>query len=177
MSANARLIEHVNDLRRRPGNRREVHRTLVAEGLAISASGVPEGAEVGIDGVLESIAGGIVFDGTVTMPWMGECRRCLNDIEGTITTEVREVFETTPTEGETWQLAGDELDLAPMARDTVLLALPLAPLCSPDCLGPAPEVFPAVVAAEEPALDGASEPGDAAPRDPRWAALDQLRSD
>jgi uncharacterized protein len=32
-------------------------------------------------------------------------------------------------------LAGDLLDLEPVVRDAVVLALPLAPLCDPDCPG------------------------------------------
>ncbi|HEY4376689.1 MAG TPA: YceD family protein, partial [Acidimicrobiales bacterium] len=71
------------------------------------------------------------------------------------------------TDGETFPLEGDHLDLGPMVHDTVLLALPLAPLCGPDCLGPAPDEFPTTVAADP---DGPAEPA----RDPRWAALDDL---
>ena len=51
--------------------------------------------------------------------------------------------------------------------------LPLAPLCGPDCRGPAPEDFPATVEGE-----GAGEgEGDEPAGDPRWAALDELRFD
>ncbi|MCU1453897.1 MAG: hypothetical protein JWN46_2043 [Acidimicrobiales bacterium] len=167
-----RLIEHVAELRRRLGNRREVHRSIEAHGFALSASGVPEGAEVHLDGMLEAIPNGVVVTGTVTVPWTGECRRCLDETHGDATAEVREIFDLHPVEGETWPLRGDELDLGPMVHDTVLLTLPLAPLCSDDCRGPAPAEFPAVPS-------GAAEPGDepAADRpaiDPRWAALDDL---
>ena len=48
----------------------------------------------------------------------------------------------TPTEGETYPLDGEQVDLEPLVRDAVLLALPLAPLCADDCPGPAPEAFP-----------------------------------
>src|SRR6478672_1002174 len=171
MTATGTLIEHVKELRRRAGSRRDLHRTMVANGLRVSTSGVPDGAEVTIDGVLESIPGGIVVDGDVSMPWTGECRRCLTEIEGTLSLEIRAIFESDPTEGETWPLDGDDLDLAPMVRETVLLSLPLAPLCTQDCRGPAPDVFPTVVSADEPVADD-----DASARDPRWAILDQLRS-
>src|SRR6476661_8040208 len=114
MTATGTLIEHVKELRRRAGSRRDLHRTMVADGLQVSTSGVPDGADVAIDGVLESIPGGIVVDGAVSMPWIGECRRCLTEIEGTLSTEIREIFETDPTEGETWPLHGDDLDLAPL---------------------------------------------------------------
>ena len=39
---------------------------------------------------------------------------------------------------EAYPLSGDELDLEPLARDAVLLELPLAPLCSEDCRGLCP---------------------------------------
>ncbi len=169
---NVRLIEHVDELRRQPGTRREVHRVMEAGGLAVSGSRVPEGAEVAIDGVVESIADGMVMTATVAAPWSGECRRCLTDIQGTLSSEVREVFEPNPTEGETWPLHGDGIDLAPVLRETVLLSLPLAPLCSEACPGPAPEAFPTVVSS-----DAGDDREDEPPRDPRWAALDQLRGD
>ena len=68
-------------------------------------------------------------------------------------------------------MADDLVDLEPMVRDAVLLALPLAPLCAPECLGPAPEAFPAVP------LDDVEEPEPEAAVDPRWAALDDLHFD
>jgi uncharacterized protein len=128
------------------------------------------GDEVGFVGVLESIEGGVCAEGVVTAHWRAECRRCLEPVEGTLRAEVREVFEAHPTEGETYPLASEELDLEPMVRDAVLLGLPLAPLCRQACAGPAPESFPTVV-------PGAEVPDEAArrPRDPRWAALDELR--
>ena len=67
-----------------------------------------------------------------------------------------------------YPLAGDELDLEPLARDAVLLDLPLAPLCS-DGLprACAPGAGPT----------GTSQPATAPPRAaiPRWSALDVLR--
>ena len=83
-------------------------------------------------------------------PWTGECRRCLGDAHGIARAEVREIFEARPTEGETYPLTGDHIDLEPLVRDAVLLSLPLAPLCSEGCLGPAPETL-AVVAYRQPA--------------------------
>lgn len=169
------VIEHVEDLRRRPGTRRPLHRTMRARGLGVSGSHVPDAADVSIDGVLESIADGVVVDATLHVPWVGACRRCLDDVEGTATAEVREIFESHPTDGDTWPLHGHTLDLAPLLHDTVLLTLPLAPLCSEGCRGPAPHTFPAI--AEPDAADLIGHEDGPAPRDPRWAALDQLRTE
>lgn len=156
------------ELRRRPGTQREVQVSTSLPGLAISSARVPEGADLVVDATLEAIEGAVTLSGTLTAPWTGECRRCLDPVVGTLEVVLSEVFEPHPVEGETYPIEGDEVDLEPVVRDGILLALPLAPLCRPDCAGPAPEEFPALVDAEE---------TDEAPPDPRWAALDQLKFD
>jgi uncharacterized protein len=156
----------VAELRRHPGSQREVDVVAPAPGLALSSSRVPEGAELHVEAVLEALSDGMVATGTVRAPWEGECRRCLRSVASDLVADFREVFEARPVEGETYPLAGDHLDLEPMVRDVVLLALPLAPLCADDCSGPAPERFPA-----SPDVAAAS---DSKTRDPRWAALDDL---
>src|SRR6185436_90813 len=112
--------------------------------------------------------------GRVRAPWVGECRRCLEEVVGDAAVDVQEIFERSPTEGETWPLGPDDIDLEPVVREAVLLALPLAPLCREDCMGPDPDRFPARVeddTADE--LDTDPEEEDP-PKDPRWAALDEL---
>jgi uncharacterized protein len=159
----------VADIRRHLGSRRPIHVQASLEGLAISTSAVPPGAQIDVELELESISNGVVAEGVVRSPWVAECRRCLDPIEGTVESAVREIFERRPVEGETYPLSDDDVvDLEPMVRDAVLLALPIAPLCGPDCRGPAPETFPASVAGDE-VDEGPGEP------DPRWAVLDQLQ--
>jgi len=128
---------------------------------------VPDGADVDVDVELESLSNGVVATGRVRAPWVGACRRCLVEVTGSAEADVREIFEPHPTEGETYLLGGDDtVDLEPLVRDAVLLALPLAPLCRDDCVGPAPDAFPT----------GPVAPVDEV-RDPRWSALDDLRFD
>jgi uncharacterized protein len=158
----------VTELRRHLGARREVRAEVDLRGLATSSAAVVDGAPVEVDLVLESIPQGVSVSGTVRAHWIGQCRRCLEDVLGEVAVAVKEIFERTPTEGETWPLGADEIDLEPVVREAVLLALPLAPLCDEGCRGPAPDRFPALV--EE--LDDEAEPDP--PRDPRWAALDEL---
>ena len=180
------LIVSITDLMRHPGSRRELQRHVELDGLAISTASVPPGGQTVVDLVIESQSSSLSVSGTVSVPWVGECRRCLADVEGVATAEVKEIFERRPTEGETYPMADDFVDLEPMVRDAALLNLPLAPLCGPDCLGPAPESFPATVESDPvaggPADADADELGadrEAAgpPPDPRWAALDQLKFD
>lgn len=167
MTSETTLKVGVLDLRRHPGERRPVERVVVFDDLAITSARVPDGAEVRVDLELEAISEGIVATGTLTVPWVGDCRRCLSPVHGETETDIREIFATVPVEGETYPLDDDLVDLEPMIRDAALLALPLAPLCGPDCPGPAPESFPTGTAAES----------ESAAADPRWAALDELRFD
>jgi uncharacterized protein len=161
----------VTDIRRRPGSRMPVERTLVAEGMGLTDVAIPDGSPITFIGELESIHEGVVLTGSAEVPWTGECRRCLKVLEGRAAIEIREVYETKPTDGETWPLQHDQVDLGPLLHDIALLALPLAPLCTDDCLGPAPESFPAVV--EGTPVPGEEPAGEPA-KDPRWAALDGL---
>jgi uncharacterized protein len=172
------LREGVADLRRHLGSHRPYQRAVVLDGLAISTASVPEGAEVVVDLELESISNGLVAHGTIAVPWEGACRRCLEPVAGVATADVREIFERHPTEGETYPLADEVVDLEPMVRDAALLALPLAPLCADGCLGPSPDAFPTGPAAgsTELADQGPAETTEPVP-DPRWAALADLRFD
>jgi uncharacterized protein len=163
----------VAELRRRLGSRTRFHARVPLEGLAVSTAEVPPGGEIEVDVQLESISNGLVADGTVTAPWTGECRRCLEPVEGEVEVEVKEIFEREPTEGETYRLGEDQVDLEPMVRDAVLLALPLAPLCRPDCAGPAPDAFP--TGPEDEVVRAGAEA--ARLREERWSALDELRFD
>ena len=63
--------------------------------------------------------------------------------------------------------APDEIDLEPLARETVVLELPQAPLCREDCLGLCPDC-----GVDRNEGTCSCEP----PRDPRWSVLDELRT-
>lgn len=158
----------VMELRRRPGTQRDVRVSAPLPGLAITGARVPDDADLVVDATLEWNDGKVSVTGTVEVPWTAECRRCLDPVEGRLTVDLHEVFEAQATDGDTYPIEGDEVDLEPVVRDAALLNLPLAALCRPDCAGPAPDALPVIVPGEEP-----SEPV----RDPRWDALDALRLD
>lgn len=162
------LIDVGEELRH-PGVRRKLALSAPLPGVALSTARIADDADVHADLVLEAQGATVIVQGIARAPWVGECRRCLGPTEGEITVEVHEVFEQSPTEGETFPLAGEHVDLTPMLRETLALALPLAPLCAEDCVGPDPEDHPVRVPADDDA--------DARPADPRWAALDELRFD
>lgn len=157
----------VSDLRRHPGSRRDLRRTVPVGGAAVSTAAVPADAGAELDLVIESLSDGVTVTGTVTFPWTGPCRRCLEETSGTARAEIREVFKDHPEGPDLLPVEGDAIDLGPVVHDAVVLALPLAPLCREDCPGPDPDHFPVTTG------DGGAE----RPVDPRWAALEQLRFD
>ncbi|MBO0728221.1 MAG: DUF177 domain-containing protein [Acidimicrobiaceae bacterium] len=175
----------VTRLRRAPGARQAECRTgrLAGGPLTVVDSEVPAGATVVVDVVLDAVIGGVEVSGHVRAPWAGLCRRCLRPVTGELDTAVRELYRPAspaPKFGaasapdasedeETYPLGGDLLDLAPLARDALLLALPLAPLCRPDCAG----LCPTCGADLNEGLC-ACPPAAA---DPRWSVLDALRED
>jgi uncharacterized protein len=111
----------------------------------------------------------VVISGKLFLHWEGPCRRCLEATIGTLEMDITEVYEDEATEGETFKIPTTEiLDLEPMLSEHILLSLPLAPLCSSDCLGPMPQEFPANTG-----HDVAPEVGI----DPRWEALGNITFD
>jgi uncharacterized protein len=163
------LVVSVADLLPHPGKTKRVDRDVILDELAISSSRVPDGAPVSLALELQSVNDAIVAVGEVRAPWTGECRRCLKPTGGEVVAQVHEIYERDPVEGETRQLGDALVDLTDLARDAVLLELPLAPLCLEDCAGLCPTCG---VDRNTTSCDCATEV-----RDPRWAALDDLRFD
>jgi uncharacterized protein len=176
------LIVPVTELRRRVGTRRPLQRSVdvaaVDDLMGVAGTTVPPDGELELDLVVESVLEGVTVTGTIRAPWHAECRRCLEPVEGTVEVDVQELFEAQPTPDETYPLEGDHIDLEPLVRDAVLLALPLSVVCSDACPGPDPERFPATVEDDAPSHEDEGEPdADEPPADPRWAALRELRFD
>ena len=133
----------LRELGRRAGSMREWEKTLPARpGWGVEMIGVPEGAPVELRLRLESVMEGVLVSGLVDVPVTGQCARCLEPVTDTLELDVQELYayegsttEATSGEDEVRRIDGDQLDLAPLVRDTVVLTLPLSPTCSPDCAG------------------------------------------
>ncbi len=175
--AGQRLVVPVVDLLRQPGSRRHVQESTEIDPIVLSSAHVDASATVELDLWLEAQGQGVIVSGVVRAPWAGACRRCLEPTTGIVEARVHEVFSRASNDGETWPLDVDRVDLGPVVHEAVALALPLAPLCDVDCQGPDPERFPAHAAPSDPSVDEAEESSSEPPRDPRWAALDELRFD
>ena len=163
------LVVVVADLLHRPGSHRHERLAARLDGLRVMGTSVPSEREVDLDVELEAVSDGILASGRVDARWAAECRRCLRPIEGGVTAGFRELFEPHPTEGETWPLRQERVDLEPLAREAVLVELPLAPLCQEDCRG-----LCSTCGAD---LNQGPCGCLRTDRDPRWDVLDALRTD
>ncbi len=166
------LVVDTRELGRRPGSMRAVHFPAPApEGLGVALIGVPPGAELDLDLRLESVMEGVLVSGVATVPLAGECGRCLEAVNDTLTVDLQELFAYPESDAgdddeEIARMEGDLLDLEPVLRDAVVLALPLTPLCREDCGGLCAECGER--------LDDLPEDHGHGTPDIRWAALQKL---
>jgi len=168
-------------LRRQSWDPYRIVLTARLENLGVASSRVADN-RVEVELTVEAREAEMVAAGTLRADWVGECRRCLEPLAGSLDLAVWEVFAEDERREATYRGSGHSvvepdvyplgvkyLDLEPMVRDTLLLALPLSPLCAPDCPGPDPARFPAGVQTD---TDHGEE---ASTGDPRWSVLDVLR--
>jgi uncharacterized protein len=152
---------------------RRYHREVeLPAGLGIATIGIPAGNPIVLDVRLESVVEGVLVSGTASATVSGQCSRCLDLLTDRLEVELIELFAypDTATDGttdpdEVSRVVDGLIDLEPVVRDAVLLALPQAPLCREDCLGLCPEC------GDKRAELGADHRHETI--DPRWAALKQ----
>jgi uncharacterized protein len=178
------LVLDTRELGRRPGSMRRVRQTVQApQELGRPLASIPAGSELVLDLRLESVMEGVLVSGTVGATMNGECGRCLDPVTARLEVEIQELYsypESGPYGGgsrasggrsddddELPSLVDDLIDLEPVLRDALVLALPMSPLCREDCPGLCPEC------GEHLADLPKDHSHDAV--DPRWAALAGLR--
>ena len=166
------FVLDTRDLGRRAGTQREYELTVPAPPeLGIDVFAVPEGDDVDVDVRLEAVVDGVLATGTVFADLKGECVRCLEPIDETVEVTFQELFvyddgrdaDVSEDDDEVSMLRDDLLDLEPLLRDAVVLALPFQPLCTDDCPGLCPECGARL--ADDP------DHAHGEPSDPRWAQL------
>lgn len=171
MTSRSQFVLDTRELGRRPGSRKDYVREVSAPALlGLDMIGVPEGSPLELTVRLESVTEGVLATGRVTGELHGECGRCLSEFTEALDVDFMELFaypdsatDITTDEDEVGRLKGDHLDLEPLVRDTVVLSLPLTPLCSPDCAGLCPGCGER--------LDDLPDDHSHTQIDPRWAAL------
>jgi uncharacterized protein len=130
---------------------------------------VPTGADLELEVQLEGVTEGVLVTATVTAPLAGECARCLEPFTSETSVRFQELFtlEEGAADSDGYVLDGGVLDLEPALRDTLVLELPLSPLCAEDCLGLCTQC--GIRLADAPPDHGHEERG------PLWEALKNVR--
>jgi uncharacterized protein len=152
------------ELLRQPGASRPVEAEIAGDSLDVVHQRLA--GDVTVDVELEALTDGITVRGEVRCPSSGVCRRCLAIVDRLVVAAVDELYQTEPTHDDAFPIEHDQLDLAPMARQLLLLELDDEPLCRPDCAGLCP-----VCGVD---LNVEACDCDTSVRDERWAALDDL---
>jgi uncharacterized protein len=174
LDARAPLVLDTRDLPRSPGSMREVRRVAPApKDLGLELIGVPPGADLDLDLTMQSVTEGVYVSGHVSAALSGECGRCLRALDDTVDVDIAELYayadsttDETAEEDEVGRIEGDLIDLEPVVRDAVVLALPVNPVCAEDCRGLCPDCG-------VPWDDLPTDHGHTV-TDPRWAALSKL---
>ncbi|MEY3091514.1 MAG: hypothetical protein RIU67_297 [Actinomycetota bacterium] len=161
------LVVNALELLRRPGSLKDITCEVEPDLVELHDERLEPKSTVDVELVCSSLSTGIVIEGAISARFHGECRRCLAPVAGRIDTRVRELYQETVTDPDAFPIENEQIDLRPLVRETVLLELPDAPLCSPGCRGLCP------VCGLDRNVTACSCSIDA--RDPRWSALDALR--
>ncbi len=138
--------------------------------IGLELVAIPADGAVDLDLRVESVSEGVLVSGVVSARTAGECARCLQPLTGDIEVELTELFaypdsttDATTEDDEMGRVVDDAVDLEQAIVDAVGLALPLSPLCDPDCPGLCPDCGVVLSTAE---------PGHHHDKiDPRWAKL------
>lgn len=165
------LTLSVAEILGRPGEYRDVvvRRPLGGVETALARlTGDPVEARLRVESVME----GVLVTGRVEAATAQDCARCLRSFAGEVGLEVVELYvapgHEVSEDEDMYRVSGTEIDLEPMLRDALALALPLKPLCRPECRGLCATCGKDL---NEGSCDCREETVD-----PRWEALSELKA-
>jgi uncharacterized protein len=136
----------LHELPRRSGEYRDYQmQVLLDRPFGVEMIAIPAGTEIDLTITATSVDEGVLIRGRVNSNAVGECSRCLDPVEMDINQGFDELYEyeskaaaLSDEDVETDQIlivVEDHVDLEIPVRDAVVLALPVNPLCDPECLG------------------------------------------
>lgn len=153
----------------RPGTYRDIQISKPLGGVRTALARLDKDLDASLRA--ESVVEGVLVTGPVGGSAVLQCARCLKQLPAAVAVEVCELFygpgHEPPEDEDAYSIKGLEIDLEPMLRDAVTLALPLNPLCDEHCKGLCARCGRDLNLND---CTCTEEEGD-----PRWAALDALR--
>jgi DUF177 domain-containing protein len=134
----SQLSVEISELLHKPGTSKRLEFSEEVRGLGLDVGRVEPFLEFELR--LDSLVEGILVSGQVRGAYAFDCIRCLRSFEQPFSVELGEVLAYEGQEGaeEGYQITADHAHLEPVVRDAVVLAMPLHPLCRPDCKGLCP---------------------------------------
>ena len=160
------LIVNVIELLRWPGSSKDIAVEVAADDFEFEdARIVSEPIAIAVH--MEAITNGVSVSGVAHAAWAGECRRCLTPLRELMQVEFDEMYQPKVHDAEAYEIENDQINLLPMVRENILLALPLGPLCREDCPGFCLHCGTDLSQTQCGCVSVAS--------DPRWAVLDALK--
>ncbi len=135
MSDRSSLVLNVSDLLRARARPRRVE-CIEAVTWELELSRIVPEPPLRATLVLSPVSGGMVVRGDATVYVEHTCPRCLERRVEQQTIEVAQLYSAPGVDDEAdYEIDGDEIDLEPMLRDEILLAMPLVPVCGDACPG------------------------------------------
>ncbi|MDR6940127.1 YceD family protein [Arcanobacterium hippocoleae] len=180
MDLRSPYVISIVDLPRQEGASRDFQFDFLApDDCGVQLLAVPAGTVMATDLTLQSVSEGVLVHGRVRALAQGRCSRCLREIELDLDEAVAELvyyperkqalLAEDDEEAEDFPVIKDDrIDLEPILRDALVLAMPFTPLCAPDCAGLCPDCGQMW---RDLPKDHHHEQ-----LDPRFAALDALRA-
>lgn len=136
------LVFDVSELLDHPGASRSIRRSAVVSELRGALAYVGEDEPVLLDLEADAVREGIAVSGTVSAMMHLECSRCLVSFDRPLELRVDELFRTgrgsdgyQGDDDDGYEVREGMIDLEPMVRDVVVLAIPTRPLHDEACRG------------------------------------------
>lgn len=152
------FLLNTHELPRRAGEMREYQLDIDAPfRIGVPLIGVPEGDLIEMDVRCESVTEGILVTAEIYAVAMGECIRCLDPIELPVDRTIQELYRYEPTDDkgkksrkkeefeddleqeDVLYVEGEQVNLELPTLDSIVLTLPVNPLCDEECLGLCPD--------------------------------------
>ncbi|MGA9594989.1 MAG: DUF177 domain-containing protein [Acidimicrobiia bacterium] len=81
------------------------------------------------------VPGGMSVSGVIEAALAHSCYRCLTEWTEEVVRDVAQMLVSGGDEDDDYRITSDTYDFEDMIRDELMLSLPIAPLCGPDCEG------------------------------------------
>ncbi len=131
---NSPFAFHVEDLRSGRSEPRDITAEVSVDWQLELSQVLPE-PPLRISFQMSAIGGGIAILGDIEATITHRCHRCLKEWDELVVRNVAQMITTDGDEDDDYRLEDETYDFEVMVRDELMLGLPMAPLCTPDCEG------------------------------------------